>query len=329
LFRFNLKGIEVYHGSTVRDNSFYIEHFKERGKDVEHFLRDVIGRDKRYLVDSEKENSLTMALQATEKLLKNTGVSGKDLDMIIFSSQLPEYIAPPSSIKIHYAVGGKETCICYDMNVNCIGMSAALEHTAKYMSTSPHIKYALIVGCDYVNMTVSPENERTYGHYGDAACAVLLERTEEDCGLVDSRYSMRSASHENIVFPACGFSKMFTVEDREQLRLLFQPFECANLEAEMQNVLELLERNHLATDDISMFCFSQYVYKNIELFRNILNIGPEKSLYIGDEYGYTGTSSPFIVLYESLRRGLIKKGDYVVIWTLAAGSERITLLLKI
>lgn len=329
MYQFNLKGIEVYHGSIVRDNSFYIDHFKKRGKDVEHFLRDVIGRDKRYLIDSEKENSLTMALQATEKLLKNTGVCGNELDMIIFSSQLPEYVAPPSSIKIHYAVGGKEECICYDINVNCIGMSTALEHTAKYMLASPNIKYALIVGCDYINMTVDPENERTYGHYGDAACAVLLERTEEDCGLVDSFYNMRSVAHDKILFPGCGSSKIFTVEDREHLRLYFEPFECAGLDIQMQNVLELLKRNHLTTDDISMFCFSQYVYKNIEFFRSILNIGPEKSLYIGDEYGYTGTSSPFIVLYESMQRGLVKKGDYVVIWTLAAGSERITLLLKI
>lgn len=329
MYRFNLKGIEVYHGSTVCDNAPYIEHFKARGKDVEHFLRDVIGRDKRYLIDSEKENSLTMALQATEKLLRNTGVSGKELDMIIFASQLPEYVAPPSSIKIHCAVGGKETCICYDMNVNCTGMSIAVEHTAKYMSASPNIKYALIVGCDYINMTVDPENELSYGHYGDAACAVLLERTEEDTGLVDSQYHIRSVEHNNIVFPACGFSKLFTVEDREQLRLHFQPFDCIGLDVQMQGILQILERNGLTTDDISMFCFSQYVYKNIELFRSILQISEEKSLYIGDEYGYTGTSSPFIVLYESLQRGLVKKGDYVVIWTVSAGSERITLLLKI
>lgn len=328
MYRFNLKGIEVYHGSTVCDNTPYIEHFKARGKDVEHFLRDVIGRDKRYLIDSEKENSFTMALQATEKLLRNTGVSAKELDMIIFSSQLPEYVAPPSSIKIHYAIGGKEECICYDMNVNCIGMSAAVEHTAKYMAASPNIKYALIVGCDYINMTVDPENEINYGHYGDAACAILLERTQEDCGLVDSRYNMRSVESKYILFPACGFSKLFTVEDREKLRLFSKPFE-VDFAPQMRSILQLLDQNGLTTDDISMFCFTQYAYQNFKTFRSVLNIGEEKSLYIGDEYGYTGTSSPFIVLYESMKRGLVKKGDYVVIWTVSAGSERITLLLKI
>ncbi len=329
MYHFSIRGIEVYHGSTVKDNTSYIEHFKSRGKDVEHFFRDVIGRDKRYLIDSEKENSLTMALEAVKKLLKNTGLSGDELDMIIFSSQLPEYVAPPSSVHIHAAVGGKEECVCYDMNVNCAGMSIALEHTAKYMAASPNIKKALIVGCDYVNMTVDPENEYCYGHYGDAACAVLLESTGEDCGLLDSLYCVNSVEHNNILFPGVGFSKLFTVEDRNQLRLSWKPFESVWIPHAAENLQKLLDRNQLNTSDIKMFCFSQFVYRNIEGLRKLLDIPEEKSLYIGDEYGYTGTSSPFIVLYESMRRGLVKKGDYVVIWTIGAGTENIALLFRV
>jgi 3-oxoacyl-[acyl-carrier-protein] synthase-3 len=45
MYKLAIRGIEVYHGSKVVDNSYYIEHFKARGKDVEHFLRDVVGRD--------------------------------------------------------------------------------------------------------------------------------------------------------------------------------------------------------------------------------------------------------------------------------------------
>lgn len=329
LYRFHIKGIEVYHGSNVRDNSFYIDHFRSLGKDVEHFLRDVVGRDKRYLIDSEKENSLTMATEAVARLLKATGVEGKDLDMIIFSSQLPEYVAPPSSIHIHHAVNGKEECVCYDMNVNCSGMSIALEHTAKYMAVSPGIQNALIVGCDYINMTVDPENEYCYGHYGDAACAVLLEKTEEECGLLDSKYSVNSIEHNNILFPGCGFSKLFTVQDRKQLQLHWEPFESSWIPHAAENLKLLLERNHLTAQDVGMFCFSQYVYKNIQTLRELLHIGEEKSLYIGDEYGYTGTSSPFIVLYEALRRQMVKNGDYVVVWTIGAGTENIALLIKL
>lgn len=45
-----IRDIEVYHGSKVIDNSYYIEHFKKLGKDIKHFLEDITGREKRDLL---------------------------------------------------------------------------------------------------------------------------------------------------------------------------------------------------------------------------------------------------------------------------------------
>jgi len=329
LFKASICSIEVYHGSKIVGNEFYIEHFKKRGKDVEHFLKDVIGRDKRYLIDTDKENSLTMAICAAKGALDKANLKGADLDMIIFSSQLPEYIAPPSSIHIHSEIGGKQECICYDMNANCSGMTMAYEHVCKYMSVSENIHKALIVGCDYINMTVDEENENCYGHYGDAACAVILESTQEDCGLVASKYAVTSVAHNNVLFPGCGFSNLFKLSDINQMKIRFTPSEKIWLQISADNIKDILQKNNLQTSDIKMFCFSQYVYRNIEILRSLLGIDDKTSLYIGDEYGYTGTTSPFIVLYESLKKNLIKKGDYVVMWALAAGNENVVILFRL
>lgn len=65
-----IKEISVCHGNKVVDNTPYLEHFKKQGKDVEHFLHDVIGRDKRYLFDSEEDNSLTYGILAAKDVLK-------------------------------------------------------------------------------------------------------------------------------------------------------------------------------------------------------------------------------------------------------------------
>lgn len=54
----------------------------------------------------------------------------------------------------------------------------------------------------------------------------------------------------------------------------------------------------------------------------------EKSLYVADSYGYTGTTSPFLAFYEGIRRKLIKRGDYIVFCTAAAGSIHIEVLIK-
>lgn len=44
--------------------------------------------------------------------------------------------------------------------------------------------------------------------------------------------------------------------------------------------------------------------------------------------GYSGTTSPFLVLYEAIQKEQIKRGDLVVMWTLGMGSDDICTLFK-
>ena len=96
-----IRDVQISHGSLVLDNEFFINHFKKQGKDVGHFLNDVLKKDKRYIMNPNKENTLELAINASKKILDNNGLSGNDIDMICFSSQLPEYTAPPSSVLVH------------------------------------------------------------------------------------------------------------------------------------------------------------------------------------------------------------------------------------
>lgn len=324
-----IKDIEVYHGKKVVSNEYYLEYFKKRGKDIEHYMKDIMGRDKRYLLDNEDENTLTMSINVTKKILEKTNLKGTDLDLIIFSSQLPEYVAPPSSIVLHNAIGGKHDAQCMDLNVNCAGMVTALEHTCKYMQMSPNIKNALIVGCDFVTLVANPKNELAYGNFGDASCAIILERTNEDAGLIDSKYYVNSEECNNIMFPGCGFSKLFKVENKEDLYTIWKPFNGSiTIDPAVANMKQILSDHNLSKDDVKLFCLSQFAYRNIELIQKKMDIPKEKCIYIGDEYGYTGTTSPFIALYTALQKGMVQRGDYIMFWTFGAGTLNTAMLLK-
>ncbi|SHO47452.1 3-oxoacyl-[acyl-carrier-protein] synthase III C-terminal domain-containing protein [Anaerocolumna xylanovorans] len=328
MIQVKIRDIAVSHGKRIVDNEPYLEHFRKRGKDVEHFLRDVIGREKRFLFEDEGGNTLTLSLEAVNNLLDKTGLTGSDMDMIILSSQLPEYTAPPTSIKIHSAIGGKNECICYDVNSNCCGMALALEQAAKYMALTPHVERVLLVGCDYINMMIDEEEENLYGHYGDAACALIMERTEEDAGIVDSVCTVKSEGVDVALFPGCGFSNILRVKNKKDMLIKFVPPTEDVPASAGEAINTLLKRNGMTKDNISMFCFSQYALINIRKIRENFGIDEAHSLYIGDEYGYTGTSSPFITLYESINRGFVKRGDYILIWTIGCGSQNIGLLCK-
>ncbi|NGX96657.1 MAG: ketoacyl-ACP synthase III [Candidatus Afipia apatlaquensis] len=324
-----IKDVEVYHGKKVVPNEYYIEYFKKRDKDIEHLMKDIMGRNKRYMVDSEDENTLTMSIDVTKKVLEKTNLKGTDIDLLIFSSQLPEYVAPPSSTIIHNAIGGKHNAQCFDLNANCVGMVTAVEHTCKYMQISPKIKNALIVGCDFISFSADPENELSYGNYGDASCAIILERTTEDAGLIDSRYYVNNEECNNILFPGCGFSKMFKIKNKKDMFTIWKPFNGSIvIDPAVANMKEILSEQNISKDDVKLFCLTQFAYKNIELIQKKMDIPMEKCIYIGDEYGYTGTTSPFIALYAALQKGIIQRGDYIMFWAVGAGSLNAAMLFK-
>lgn len=321
-------GIEISHGKNIVDNEFYFEHFKKQGKDVKHYFEDVMGRKVRYEIDKETESALTLAKESSIKVLKKCGLTGKDIDMIIYTGTLPEYATPVSALHVHNAIGGKRRCFCHDMNVNCLGMTYAFDMANRYITANAEINKILIVGSDTLTCGVNPENENNYGQFGDVSCAVICERTEEDCRLMNTATGVDTTYINKVKYPKCGFSHAFEDLPKEEMFADWEPAPPWWIEGIEEDINNILKENNLKIDDIAMFCFTQIAKKNIIKFREALNIPEEKSIFIADKYGYTGTSSPFIALYEAIKEGKVKRGDYVILATSAAGGIHITELVK-
>ncbi|EKQ51681.1 MULTISPECIES: 3-oxoacyl-[acyl-carrier-protein] synthase III C-terminal domain-containing protein [unclassified Clostridium] len=324
-----LSFVDICHASKVVSNDFYLKHFKQQDKNVEHLLAEVMGRDRRFMFDDEEETTLSLAVKASKSVLDKANLTGDDIDVLAYSSILSEYIAPSTSILIHKELNAGRNVMCFDMNANCAGMTIALENISNYLMSSKRAKRALVVGCDDVHSLTDPDNELCYGNYGHAACAIILEKVDEECGVIDTEYYVNTEESNNIMYPSCGFSSFFNSKNIEELNLKWLPFDGgACVYPAVDIIKKMLKENGLTKDDISMFCFSQFAYVNIKKIRELLDISEDKSIYIGDKYGYTGTTSPLIALYESIKKGTIKRGDYIIFWTIGAGSQSIVVLYK-
>lgn len=107
-----IKEVEVYHPNHVVNSQKYIDYFKEnKGKDISNLL-ETLGRKNYYQINNSEENSITMAIDASKRVLEKAGVEGKDVDMIIFSSQVPELTFPTNAIFVHEAIQGEKRLYC-------------------------------------------------------------------------------------------------------------------------------------------------------------------------------------------------------------------------
>ena len=75
-----IKDSVIVTGSKLVKNDYYIDYFKKKGKDVEHFLVDILGRKERYHCN-KFENTLTLAANATDKILKKNNLKVNILNL--------------------------------------------------------------------------------------------------------------------------------------------------------------------------------------------------------------------------------------------------------
>ena len=319
--------IAVYHPEKIVNNDFYVEYFKSKGKDIQKLHQEVYKRKLSYVIDPDSnENSLTMMIEAAQKVLDKTGLKGSDMDGIIVASQIPEYVVPACAVMVHHAIGGSSEAFAHDINSNCRSMLVAMENSYHYMQSNHKIKRVLIVGGEYSSGVQDPENELAYGTFGDSACALILERVDEGSGFIDSCFFMNNEYYDQMLYPKCGMSKIFDAS-REEIYSMMGKVGC-DLDVVKNRIEKMLADNNLKIEDIGAFCFSQLLYKNMEILRSELNIPEEKSIFIADKYGYTGSTSPLLAFYESIEQKIIKRGDYVMFWTLGAGMQHIFLLIR-
>ena len=319
-----MRAIAIYHPENVVTNDFYIEHFKKQGRDITHFL-EIMGRKERYIIDNSKENSLSMGIEAAKKVLTKAEMAGGDIDLIVFSTQVPERTFPSHAMYVHEAIGAKNPTMIYDSNANCAGMTLTVENVSRYMMANPRVQKALVIGSDANSLISHPQQEITFANFADGAAALILEKTTEETGFIDAIFEVDSANKDNIVYPQAGFS-----QTRGQAEnIVFLPFDGAMaIPVACDMIEELLERNNLTIGDVDAYCFSQFALSNIKKIQSHFEINQEKIIYIGDKYGYTTTSSPFICLYEGIETGRIKRGDTVLFWTIGAGHEMVAMLFK-
>ncbi|KFW98419.1 3-oxoacyl-[acyl-carrier-protein] synthase III C-terminal domain-containing protein [Pectobacterium carotovorum] len=323
--RVKISGLSLYHPVNHVDNRWFIEYYDKKGVEIGGLL-SALGHEKRYLIENNTENTLTMSIEASREVLKNRSWKPEDLNLIVFCSQTPEYLIPATALKIHHALKSGEKTLSYDMNANCAGLLIAVEQVSRVMLSRPDCTRALVVGADYLGAH-SYDSPVYHACFSDTAVAILLEKHDGSSGMIDSEFRVQTSVIDNSLFPASGLSAIHGRARSSGIE--FTPFDdSVCIDAAADSLIKILERNKLTTDDIKYFFLSQFSIGNIKKLCSALDISQDYAPFIGNQYGYTATNSPFVALHESLKLNRIQRGDNLIFWTVGAGWQSAAVLMK-
>lgn len=327
-----IEGVGSYHPKRIVDNKYYANHFRKYDME-EHAigLMEKVGRETRTLAELN-ETSITMAVEASKKALKNAKLESKDIDAIISVSDTPEYLTPCCALIIKNMLQAGNATNVFDINNDCIGMLTGIDIAARYLKTDKKYKKILVVG----SMLISPFARETdmvvYGCISDGAAAVVLDvkEEEEERGLLGSKMYTDDTYNETIRFPACGLSNIPSREvNPEDKKMEWNPFDFSFLSEKWSElIIGLLKENGYSEEDVTHYFMSQFSKFDLGLTMEKLGASLDQATFVGNKYGYTGCTSPIMALDDRLKKEEFNKDDISIFCSVAGGYTMAALLYR-
>ncbi|MDD2292924.1 MAG: ketoacyl-ACP synthase III [Bacteroidales bacterium] len=279
------------------------------------------GIKKRQLISDERLEDL--ATEAATKALENAGVAAEDLDYIICSNVINEYITPSLSCILQGKIGANSPCV--DLNGACAGFIYALDIANSFFK-SKDIKNILIVCAEEPTRMVDWNQRNTCVLFGDGAGAVVLSRGEDVMAIKltavskpEPLYQMRKLEHTPFINKE---------EPDGPLVMKGQDVFKLAVESSKNDINSVIDECDLSYNDVNYYLLHQANIRIIDTIRNTLQQDESKFPHNIEKYGNTSSASIPILLDELNRDKKLKKGDKLVLSAFGAGFVAGACLLK-
>ena len=277
---------------------------------------------------SKGENTSDLAAKAAEVILKKAGVKAEDVELIVVASVSPDYATPSVSCLVQSKIGAVNA-VAFDIGAACSGFVFGLSTADKFIKSGVY-KNALVIGSEVLSKYLDFEDRGTCVLFGDGAGGAFLERSEEggilseDMGSDGARGLSLTSGFRNVVNPYCEgerFIDSFIEMDGREI------FDFATRTVP-KSVEALIEKAGISVEDIDIVVPHQANARIVQIVARKLKIPMEKFYLNMEEYGNTSSASIPIALNEMDNKGLIKKGDTVLITGFGAGLTWGSMLIK-
>lgn len=301
----------MYAPERVVPNHFFNELL---GIDVATWLEENLTiRERRWC--AEDESTADLVEHAAAEALKNAGVKPEQVDLLIVSTDTPEYISPSTASVVQHRMG-LTNAGTFDVNTACAGFVTALDMGAKYIQADERYKHVLVVGAYAMSKYLNMADKKTVNLFADGAGAVVLESNSEGKGWLASELHTEGQYAGWMGIYAGGTAKSLdkeVLDNSEHLLTFVKKFPTEINPIQWSKMIRSsLGRIGKKPADVDQYFFTQININGIRETLEKLNEPMEKAHTIMDRYAYTGSACIPMALAEANARGKLNPGNLVV-----------------
>ncbi|MFD3155420.1 beta-ketoacyl-ACP synthase III [Haloimpatiens sp. FM7330] len=306
-------------GSYVPDLSIKNDDLSKIMDTSDEWISSRTGIKKRRI--SNGENTSDLASKAALQALKNAQIDAKDIDLIIVATTSPDYFVPSTACVVEEKIGAVNA-ISFDISAACSGFLYAI-NIAKNFIISNQCNNALIIGAEVLSKLVDWKDRSTCVLFGDGAGAVVVEDSKES-GILDITIGSEGEKWKALKCKSCFVENPYVTnekENEENLKIHMSGKEIFKFAVNTitNGIRNILKDTTYNIEDIKYIVPHQANLRIIEFAAKKLKIDPEKFYINLDQYGNTSGASIPIALDEMNRKGVLKKGDKIILVAFGGG----------
>lgn len=278
---------------------------------------------------SSGENTSVLVTGVARQLLERASVSAEDIDMIIVASVTPDYGTPSLACMVQKEIGAINA-VAFDVVAACSGFMFALSTADKYIKSGMY-KNAIVIGGETLSKIVDWTDRATCVLFGDGAGGAYVENSQE-AGVVGENIGSAGDLYEILTegytAPANVFNdipgeidpKYYVHMDGREV------FKFATKKV-IKSLEKVMEEANITPDDVKYFVPHQANARIVETISKKLNIPFEKFYMNMNRFGNTSSASIPIALNELNEKGLLERGDKIIMSGFGGGMTWGTMLI--
>lgn len=280
------------------------------------------GVENRYWCDTA-ETALDLGEIACRKLITRTGFDARQINVILFCTQSPDFVMPPNACLLQHRLGLPRTVAALDYSLACSGFVYGL-YLANALVQSGMAEHVLLVTAETYSRWIHPDDRGPMTLFGDGAAATLVSVGKQAigafllatdggaaaCFMVPAGGARLPRSTETALPKKDQSGNIRTAENLYMNGAAVLDF----VKKEIPTLVRsLLDREKLATDDIDLFVFHQASQVTLDFLFRVLHIPTHKQFSHIAHVGNTVSASIPIALREAELQGRLKPGMRVLL----------------
>lgn len=279
------------------------------------------GINQRQIITNEKLEEL--AAEAARNALDDAGLTPSDIDLVICSNVVNEYVTPSLGCLVEGLIGA--SCPTYDINAACSGFVYALSTAEAYLR-SGMFKRILIVCAEEPTRMVDWRDRATCVLFGDAAGAIVVTAGDDLKAIrITATPKCEVLRYERVLEP----TPYITKEERDVPLFMNgrEVFKTA-VTSSIADVESVLSEAGVNKDEVKYYILHQANIRIIDAIREHFRQPVEKFPRNVDRFGNTSSASIPLMLDQMSREGQLRKGDKIVLSAFGAGFTTAACLIE-